>query len=259
MCRSSLVAVVVLAALCSSPLLAAESIVLFVERGPGDEELTLSWTGGMPPYHVYRSVDPALVVDDANLLGETADTSWIDAPPDAPLHAYVVRSDACAGVGDLVVAELMIDPDALSDSRGEWIEVYNPTESDVDLVGWTLRDASSTHLIDDDAPVIVPAGGYAVLALDAVELAACGITADYDYASVTLNNSGDTVALESCGVVVDEIVYGSEFSERGRAMGVDPASLDAAANDDLTAWCPATSVMTCGDRGTPALENEPCP
>jgi hypothetical protein len=259
MCRCLLVVSVALIVCCSPPLLAAESIALFVERGPGDDEITLSWTGGAPPYRVYRSVDPSLVVDDSNQLGETSEKSWVDAPPDAPLHAYVVRSDACAEVGDLVIAELMIDPDALSDSRGEWIEVFNPTASDVDLVGWTLRDASSTHLIDDDAPVIVPAGGYAVLALDAGELTACGITADYDYASVTLNNSGDTVALESCGVVVDEVVYGSGFSERGSAMGVDPGALDAAANDDLASWCPATSVMTCGDRGTPALDNEPCP
>lgn len=232
-------------------------LVLTLIKGPGSDDLTLAWTGSEPPFAVHRAADPRVVGDASHRLGETNDRTWIDTPPEAPLHAYLVSSLSCAAAGDIVISELMIDPVALTDTRGEWIEVYNASSRPIDLRGWTLRDASSSHLIDGPAPLVVAPGAHAVLAIDAAEIVACGIGALYDYASVTLNNSGDTIALLHCGTVIDEVVYGAD--QPGSASGVSPSALDATANDDWSRWCPATTVMTCGDRGTPDAVNEVCP
>lgn len=232
-------------------------LVLTLTKGPGSDDITLAWTGSEPPFAVHRAADPRVVGDASSRLGETSDRAWIDTPPDAPLQAYLVASLSCAAAGDIVISELMIDPVALTDTRGEWIEVYNASSRPIDLRGWTLRDASSSHAIDGPAPLVVAPGAYAVLATDASEIVACGIGALYDYASVTLNNSGDAIALLHCGAVIDEVVYGAD--QPGSASGVTPSALDATANDDWSRWCPATAVMTCGDRGTPAAVNEVCP
>ena len=76
-----------------------------------------------------------------------------------PFHASVALA---ASPGDVIVNEIMQNPSAVSDSAGEWFEVYNTTGSAIDLDGWTIRDDDiDSHVIA--VSVIVPAGGYAVL------------------------------------------------------------------------------------------------
>ena len=33
-------------------------------------------------------------------------------------------------------------PDAVNESASEWIELYNPTEADIDIGGWTIDTAT---------------------------------------------------------------------------------------------------------------------
>ncbi|NIP17549.1 MAG: hypothetical protein GWM87_04890, partial [Xanthomonadales bacterium] len=62
----------------------------------------------------------------------------------------------------------MQNPAAVSDSNGEWFELYNPTGSDIDIDGWTIQDNDfDSHLINNGGPLLVPAGGYLVLGRDA--------------------------------------------------------------------------------------------
>lgn len=58
-----------------SPVRAADGVSLRLAKGPGADELTLSWTGGQPLFRVYRSTDPATVIDPANLVVETTERS----------------------------------------------------------------------------------------------------------------------------------------------------------------------------------------
>ena len=39
--------------------------------------------------------------------------------------------------GDLLVTEIMLDPVAVSDSNGEWFELYNTSSSPIALVNWS--------------------------------------------------------------------------------------------------------------------------
>jgi hypothetical protein len=48
----------------------------------------------------------------------------------------------------------------------EWVELYNPTPDDVSLKNWYLVDNSGNHTVIH-ANVIIPAGGFALLAKDA--------------------------------------------------------------------------------------------
>ena len=44
--------------------------------------------------------------------------------------------------GDLVITELMIDPKAVSDLRGEWLEIINTTPEEINLKGLVVTDSS---------------------------------------------------------------------------------------------------------------------
>jgi hypothetical protein len=55
----------------------------------------------------------------------------------------------------------MVDPWEVDAELGEWIELFNSTAGDVNLVGWELRDSYGEGFTFT-ADVIVPAMGFAV-------------------------------------------------------------------------------------------------
>jgi cysteine-rich repeat protein len=79
-----------LASVASVPAAAADSIDLDVTLGPGAGDITLTWSGELPPFQVYRALGPSMVVDPNHLLGTTSSMQWIDSPPAAPIVYYVV-------------------------------------------------------------------------------------------------------------------------------------------------------------------------
>lgn len=86
---------------------AADDVALRVDRGPNAGEVQLSWTGGLGPFDVYRSLSPGGIVDVANWLGQTSDTTWTDAPPSDKLLFYRVvgtcvtpTPEICDGIDD---------------------------------------------------------------------------------------------------------------------------------------------------------------
>jgi hypothetical protein len=77
-------------ALVSAAAIASEP-VLSVQRGPGTGDITLNWSGGMPPFEIYRSEQASDVVDPLNLLATTFETSLVDTPSGTDLVFYRVR------------------------------------------------------------------------------------------------------------------------------------------------------------------------
>ncbi len=164
--------------------------------------------------------------------------------------------------GDLVINEVIQNPAAVGDSAGEWFEIANVSDADIDLDGWTIADAGSdTHLIVGS--VNVPAGGYAVLGANADTATNGGVTLDYSYGgSWFLANGDDEIILtDPDGIEFDRIEYdgGTVWPDpNGASMSLDPASLDSLANDDGANWCEATSAYGAGDLGTPGAANDTC-
>ena len=61
---------------------------------------------------------------------------------------------------------------------------------------------------------------------------------DYEYSSFTLANSGDEIVLaDSAGTVIDTMAYTSALVFNGASASLNPAVLDAVANDQLANWC----------------------
>ncbi|MDD5071228.1 MAG: lamin tail domain-containing protein [Patescibacteria group bacterium] len=66
--------------------------------------------------------------------GEETATSTSPAPPISPL-----QGGQKINLGDVVINEFVSDP---ADGEVEWIELYNATGEDIDLVGWTIEEGS---------------------------------------------------------------------------------------------------------------------
>lgn len=159
-----------------------------------------------------------------------------------------------AYASQIVINEVMVDPNAVTDANGEWLEVHNRGASAVNLQGWTLAS-------NNDSPqtiassVSVPAGGYVVLARNGNSGTNGGVTPDYTYAIINLANTSDWVALrDGGGASVDSVSWASTMPA-GATRGVSDPSLD---NLDAKGsnWHTSTAAFGAGDKGTPGARNE---
>ncbi|MEO0788247.1 MAG: lamin tail domain-containing protein [Bacteroidota bacterium] len=114
-----------------------------------------------------------------------------------------------AGGGDesVVITEIMYNPPESNMDSLEFIELYNPNTTAVDLTGWTVSDGFD---LDFPAGTVIPAEDFLILCVDS---AAFVNTLSYTGATLqwtegALSNGGEGVAISNAnGVVVSEVTY----------------------------------------------------
>ena len=161
------------------------------------------------------------------------------------------------GYGDLVISEVMHDPTAVEDYRGEWFEIYNKSGSIVNLKG---LDVSGAFTITED--VVISDQDYAVIAVKESETLNGGISnVDYAYndSSVFSLNLGDSISLHNSGGLIDELIYSPYLGfDMTPGSSIMLADLDADKNDSGVYWCVSSSSFGDGDIGTPGAANDFC-
>ncbi|PIV81376.1 hypothetical protein COW53_04715, partial [bacterium CG17_big_fil_post_rev_8_21_14_2_50_64_8] len=151
---------------------------------------------------------------------------------------------------NLYISEFLADPLIVSDSDGEWIELYNAGLETVNLNGWIVADVGSSahsHTIGSD--LFVPAGGYVVLTRNGDFNSNGGVNSNYTYAGLQLTNTSDEIELRwPNGQVVDSVSWGSPSDLRITAGG----SLERTGFPSGQ-WLTATAAWpgSAGDYGTP--------
>lgn len=171
--------------------------------------------------------------------------------------------------GEVIITELMGNPDAVSDSDGEWVELYNTTGKKLSLFSVRLEDnemggKKDSHQILDPMAEI-PANGYVLLAVETDMAKNGGISGAFHYTGGHLKNSPGpnmTIRLvQRDGTLIDEVPY--KQTATGESQQLDKATYmsamnPGAANDDATKWCKAKQTYGAGDKGTPGAGNTPC-
>jgi len=166
--------------------------------------------------------------------------------------------------GDLVITELMFNPNAVSDLSGEWFEVVNVSERLVALNGLEMVSAEDGFVtLMADSPVLVPSGASAVIGNNADALTNGGVLVDLTYTGVSLSNESDDLAVFADGILLDRVSWddGATMPDpSGASLSLARMHTDAAANDDPNVWCVSTTPWADGtDRGSPGEVNQPCP
>ncbi len=177
--------------------------------------------------------------------------------------------------GTLVISEVMVDPDAVIDSKGEWFEVYNPTSETIDLTGWKLVSDVYSHVVTAGGPnvanpPVVPAKSYALLLAVAdpaqnnnlkpvyawIDMATAGL---FQLKNIHLDWKLQLV--NTAGAVVDEVNAGKLPWGLGNSAMLSPTCLTPADNDKPECWLAAGP--TCGyglymGASTYATDPPPC-
>ena len=171
-------------------------------------------------------------------------------------------------LGEIVITELMINPEATADSDGEYVELTNTSSATLDLSGHVLSDDG----VDEIEIVPVAEGSLEVGPGDAIVICAnddqslnggihCSGTFYYQTfgGGFALSNTEDEVILsDPDGTLIDVLAYVEGETPVGASMGLGPNHTDASENDDFFWWCSQTSEMNSGDAGTPGFSNDSC-
>ncbi|MBT8199199.1 MAG: ExeM/NucH family extracellular endonuclease [Acidimicrobiia bacterium] len=164
--------------------------------------------------------------------------------------------------GAIVINEIMQNPSAVSDSNGEWFELYNSTSNAIDIDGWTIADNDfDSHVINNGGPLLVPADGYLVLGNNSNSGTNGGVTVGYNYGtSFFLANGADELVLtDGASIEIDRVEWdnGVTFPDpNGASMSLSDPTLD---NNVGANWCTAGTLFGAGDLGTPGATNDCSP
>ncbi len=174
--------------------------------------------------------------------------------PKYNLTSPLTGNTTTATTPDIIITEVMTNPDAVSDPNGEYFELYNNSGSTVDINGWTIKDADGqSHVINASGGTLeIVNGGYFVLAKNDDAATNGGIvTVNYEYSSLVFTNSEDEIILEDAsGNEVDKVVYDNTFPLAvGSSMYLKILSSD---NNVGSNWAVSTTSDGIGDdNGSP--------
>ncbi len=164
----------------------------------------------------------------------------------ALLLVFSSSSFAAILPGELIISEVMANPAAVSDSNGEWFELYNPTANAIDLNGLSFYDnGSNSHAISET--LVISANSYLLMGRNNDASVNGGVTLDYVYSNFTLGNSSDAIIIEFMGVQITALSYSDN-----NIFGVAGISAEFLGNN--YALSPNSFTFGDGDIGTPGSE-----
>ena len=164
---------------------------------------------------------------------------------------------------DLLITEVMCNPDALPDSDGEWFEVYNASDEAIQMQNLILgRDETNRHTITED--IQLQPGEFLVLERgDSATLA----PVSYAYGGdILLPNSGATLSIfnegteSEPGSLIFSLDYGlAAFpTGTGASIALDPGISNPGDVVLGASWCISSTAYYTGDLGTPGTPNDAC-
>jgi hypothetical protein len=157
-------------------------------------------------------------------------------------------------LGAVVINEIMPNPGAVDNNMGEYVELYNDGNSEVNIEGWTLEDEDGdSHEIEvGEDGLFIAANSYFVLCNNDNINDNGGFVCDYQYDNFVLDNEVDEIKIMN-GPIIDSVEYNEEFPfSSGISMELIEPSLD---NNEATSWREATKEYGMGDLGTPGITN----
>ena len=177
---------------------------------------------------VFTQITHALFTDSASSNNNTFTAAAV-FPTGTPLTSAQLKINEVSSAGGALL---------------EWIEIFNPTGSSVDVSGWSVVDNTSTDIFPSVSPI--PPGGYAVIIPSGSSTLAPGSTTTITLGTPTIGNgladSGDRVILKDASSTdIDKVSYGDDTTifpvppaapSSGFTLSRDPSGSDTDTSAD---------------------------
>ena len=125
------------------------------------------------------------------------------------LQAQKTSSNSLLPGDQILITEIMINPQSASDKFGEWFELFNPSTAAININSWIIYDLGGNfHFINNNGPLIISPNSFLVLAGSNSININGGIVPDYVYTGIIFDNYVDEIILATgLGLEIDRIEY----------------------------------------------------
>ena len=170
---------------------------------------------------------------------------------------------------DVVINEVMW-MGSTDDSNDEWLELKNMTTGEIDLTGWIIENAGSSHKSvqisrSDNTPCIIPAAGYFII-FNASKITTTKIDLANLYPnflgvnlSLANSNNGDLILRDAAGNIIDQAKANpwpaGDNSLKASMERNDPPGDGLAEKNWHTAIDSVGFKLGSTEKGTPGWEN----
>ncbi len=231
-------------------ILASFAVINFTELNYVDDSYVAFGNDG-------EHLNQAINVGNNYVVPDNMADALVAASDHIPVYMELQFMGVTESSYQVVITEIMQNPAVVSDTYGEWFEIYNAGTESIDLRNWTIRDNDSdNHVITAVDPIMIETGDYLVLARNDDTSLNGGVEADYNYSGFLLSNGDDEIILlDEDGAEVDRVEYdgGPEFPD---PTGFSMALMDVNADNNVGAnWVESTVPFGDGDFGTPGEAN----
>ncbi len=163
----------------------------FSNLSPGDSFTVITIMSSLTAGD-YQIISKVIFSEDENLLNNVLIDAFTVFPPGNNFN-------------DVVLNELMYAP---SSGEPEWIELFNKTDSPLNLKKWRIKDLTTTATITNN-DIIIPPASFIILTDDSSIINFYNISSEIIQLNLpSLNNTGDAIAiLDSLGVLIDSVLY----------------------------------------------------
>lgn len=148
-------------------------------------------------------------------------------------------------LGDLLITEIMMDPNAIADNVGEWFEVANLSGDSIDIQGLLFTGASAADTFRVNSSIILGPFDFCTFARSSNP----GFTPRYVYAGMNLDNGSDEISMSYDGLLLDKVTW--SVTSTGVSRSLRFLGYNYLLNDADSNWCPSIIPMLNGDFGSP--------
>jgi hypothetical protein len=112
-------------------------------------------------------------------------------------------------LGHVVFSEVLYDSWVSGEKEGEWLELYNPTGTSINIGGWAISDNNEYYRIPNGTSI--DAYGFLIISKGSSAFSSrYGFSPDLSNFFLDLSNSGDYLILKnSSGTVIDQVAWKS--------------------------------------------------
>ena len=174
-----------------------------------------------------------------------------DASDHLPVYMDLWFDDLIYSMEGIVISEVMPNPASVSDSYGEWFELYNSGDTTINLSNWLIKSGENEeHIISGDVSLFIDPDQYLVFGKNDNISINGGLVIDYQYSNISFSNNNDELLIiNQNGEIVDEVHYTNDWPfGSGIAMEIhDPESDNGISSN----WFSSTLTYGNGDNGSP--------
>lgn len=227
----------------------ADLQIFIIDYGKPDEKI-LFYLGNLTP--------SAETIDDSILI--LMDGDKIDQITENILKKFrqssmpLEETDYNSSIekGNIIITEYMANPKSIPDSSGEYVEIYNATDKEINLKGYSIETENSSGTMQSGT--IAP-HSYQILcaSFDSLENGGLMNCIEIDRLPSITNSEGIIRIKNAFGQTEDFVSYLS--TQEGISKELSATSLDVETNNDPNFWGSGSYIYTQDNMGSPGMQN----